>query len=333
MEKILDSSDGMDLTGGAYRAFWALELAHTLWQQIDTGITLDEIDGAFYWYICRWQEFDKLMEDVRNEGDGPDPEADARFAKFAMELPTASDAVYDTTHPQLRSALHLYWPSENTVLLPWFGQPTRQRMPGILCLGVTSSEWRGADVARAAEHEIGRTKARFPGIMEFDAVRARRESTMMLDFRFAEEDTLDLSHVYQAEVSEALKDEPFVFRAPSIVCRFSYPLPPPEIIAHAYDHEVINRHEWHKELNGYGARHNQTPEVAIRSWAIGIFVGAGLPFFNATKRFYDNLELEGFLSQPQWNSDRANLVARVPEAREYVYARRREHKTDEAKPS
>lgn len=99
------------------------------------------------------------------------------------------------------------------------------------------------------------------------------------------------------------------------------------MIAAAYDAIAIQHHRWHTQLFGYGAPQKQTVDVAIRTWAIGILIGAGIRQQDAIRQTFTRLELAGDLADAQWSVDRKNLIARVPEARPHLYSPKRKPKT------
>jgi hypothetical protein len=109
--------------------------------------------------------------------------------------------------------------------------------------------------------------------------------------------------------------------SPVVLCTVAYPLPPEGIIAAMYDAIAIEQHAWHTRLYGAGATMDPTIEVVIRTWTIGLLVGAGLEW-----RHIDRVTDEVFrqpVSSSGFQPQRDELVKRVPEAQPLVFQRPR----------
>jgi hypothetical protein len=94
------------------------------------------------------------------------------------------------------------------------------------------------------------------------------------------------------------------------------PLPPPSVIGFAYDAIVRKQHQWHQEL--LGSDTVQDKEVAIRTWATGLLLRDGLSFREASFAVQAHTNRTG-VSQNRFQQDRTRLIERVPEAEPYLF--------------
>jgi hypothetical protein len=170
-----------------------------------------------------------------------------------------------------------------------------------LHITVHSGTWTGADVDRevadSASHSRGRNLE--------DPVS---QATVRLRFRFLDGPTEDAVRV------------PFdrAERYPCILVIVEFPLPSPGTVAREYDAIVRDQKQWHLALPGATSR--QDKEVALRTWAVGLLVAAGVRFAVTMRDVCARGTLDE-VSQARFGQDRQRLVERVPEAAEYLFAR------------
>jgi hypothetical protein len=108
-------------------------------------------------------------------------------------------------------------------------------------------------------------------------------------------------------------------RFPYVEVVIHRPAPPPGTLACDYEQVVRGEKQWHLTLPGGGT--TQEKEVALRTWAVGLIMGAGIGFNAAMRQVCDRLDTPE-VSQACFTSDRRRLVERVPEARPFLYARK-----------
>jgi hypothetical protein len=112
------------------------------------------------------------------------------------------------------------------------------------------------------------------------------------------------------------RSEPLKFVQPHVVVTVAPPLPPAGTIAKLYDDIVLAQRQWHKDLAG--APTQQEKRVALRTWAIGLLVGAKRKTSYAISDVCEALG-ENWISEVQFTKDRRRLVERVPEAEQFLY--------------
>ncbi len=105
---------------------------------------------------------------------------------------------------------------------------------------------------------------------------------------------------------------------PYVEVRVSYPFPIDGVVASHYDTFVRERNQWHLLLRSGAKRQDRI--VAIRTWAVGLLMAGGQKFGDAMRLVHETADIEE-VSQPRFGQDRQRLIARVPEARPFLYAR------------
>lgn len=82
---------------------------------------------------------------------------------------------------------------------------------------------------------------------------------------------------------------------------------------------VIQTYRWNESLVGKETQGEK--QTAIRTWAIALLAAGGMKIRHAMNAVDDITEEES-PSETRFNVNRRELVARVPEARPFVYSRR-----------
>ena len=105
---------------------------------------------------------------------------------------------------------------------------------------------------------------------------------------------------------------------PYIHVSLSRPLPPEGPIGSLYDAVVRNQQQWHLQLPG--GESTQTKEVAIRTWATGLLMYGGEHHVDAQREVCSQTGL-GEVSQVSFWKDRNRILARVPAAKPCLYSK------------
>jgi hypothetical protein len=116
----------------------------------------------------------------------------------------------------------------------------------------------------------------------------------------------------QLHVTEGAINPPFVELAVPL------PLPPEGIIAREYE-AIVRGGGWHLDLAGEATR--QDPLTAVRTWAIGLLLWNGETAATAIPRVTGRLRITE-VSQQKFGQDRQVLLRRVPEAEDFLRAKR-----------
>jgi hypothetical protein len=299
------------------------DVARVTWSDRE-NITLDEVDGAFYWGVCRedltsaWQQQKKLVD--ADDLAGPD---DRRHLfnllhDIEMESPGAPQWS-DFPRFGMRSPITL---NTGSILadieIPTFDVGVRRKIGGAsgwVLVGVRNSLWTGDEV----EHQVLKVAQGRPDWLDQWIDRGGQEpgfgALSMVSFHFYDSNTLE----YQSLLTSGSR--PVTPETPVIVCSVRLPLPPKGTIAAIYDATVIGKHKWNTRLHGYGTGHNQTVDVAIRTWMIGLLMGTGVKFTEA-QREAESLFLAS-ITQTGFIQNRSFLVDRVPEAEPFLFQRKR----------
>lgn len=290
----------------------ALELSITLWEQRET-LTLDEVDGAFYWYVCRDEEIEAI-NDLWLEGK--DDESIAPLYALEAQFPNAESYLRGGYWPPMRGTLVSWEQNElSPIRAPSFSDERVIAMGFWLCLGITNSRMSGEDVEEIARQHRDHARASAP--QTFQVLESRSSQFVGMHFQLYPADSFRLAPEHR--VPEAVGDRDWRLKSPVVFCRLHYPFPPDGMIASAYEGIVRTQHRWHTELYGYGEGVRQEIEVAIRTWAIGLQVASGVRFNDALRTVETYLQTS--ISNPGFTEDRKRLVRRVPEAREFLYAK------------
>jgi hypothetical protein len=292
-------------------------------------VDLDTIDGEFYW---RWCRVDLLNQIEALRTRFPD--------RFLSDHPSEPDLSHEDdvlrgwldledAFAYLRQGMHfvnnfLSLEEEAGDLYP--GVVWRRLLDGervamraaetelrfqhpddhgtnMLSLKVFSGAWTGRDV----EAEIVRMVAYAERWQASDTAATQDQLRLRLTFAFGDE---------ARARSDAQGDGESRF--PYILVETPVALPPEGTIAREYDALVREKWGWHRSLPGGESR--QEKEVALRTWMLGLLMREGGTFNQAMSTIQTVLGLDG-IAQARFGQDRKQLIARVPEAKPYLYTR------------
>jgi hypothetical protein len=297
----------------------------------DDELDLDAIDGEFYWRCCRRDvhieaaKFAALITSINQEGIGTQPERIREQAeavgntinrllnRFEPENPHIGRLLFQReggTWTKLRDGRVISYPTgpKNPLgPIPIRGWEDR------IELRVLSNRWTGADVeARIIAYVAGPDSGygdwqKRPWL---EAESSTESAVVRVAFAFAPAGS--------QSIGLALHVEPPTLALPHVIVTVAPPFPPPGTIATLYDDIVLRQRRWHERLAGIPTR--QEKRVALRTWAIGLLVGAGRKTALAIREVSAILG-EDEISQVQFTEDRHRLVERVPEAQPFLYAK------------
>jgi hypothetical protein len=280
-----------------------LTLTAALTKNIDS-LTLDEIDGEYYWRICRDNMLGPLI-DLGAPFAPPGADGHTSFeevTKYLFDNKELANAYVTRVRPQFDEVPYHVW------LRLWDPNPIPLRPSDIwakdantvLEVRVYSRAWSGVDL----EAELAWRRNENPSWFGLDAP-----------------DTVSI-RMDVALVRDPQKGGRFYtfspYPIPVIEITLPFPLPSEGVAGRAYDAIVRDQQQWHLELPGGGTK--QEKEVALRTWAIGLLMAGGETFTEA-QREVDSLTGRSGVSQTRFQQNRKQLVERVPEAKPYLYAR------------
>lgn len=296
----MDSISDQDVT---------LQIAEMLWKR-RASITLDEVDGTFYWRKCRRADI---------------PSEFSMFDEFPLEnliaLHEESPDWFRWITPDQLPPMRPAWIRTMRGGTEYPNDPDRRRKhAGSLFVGIRSSSMNGADVANCVyqfDAEV-RDDPDYASMMpdpewpdDYDAVNIRAWLQQPGSFEFTEHPALRSRHY-----RDGLPTMPSPKLAfPFVLLEIHYPLPPQQVITAFYDAYVMERRQWHREL--VGSVNRQSLEVAIRTWAVALLMAAGRKHYLAMSDVCGRLGIDG-VSQPRYGQDRELLMRRVPELKKFI---------------
>lgn len=309
----------------------------------DDMLDLDAIDGEFYWRCCRKDFHADLAQALAllpNYGECEGYE-EALVTPQELEAEAAHErAQFEAFERAMKQLVIRYEPDDPLIEQHLYQQEgwdwirlregrmthypagpknilgTRLNMvEDRLELRVLSSRWTGKEVESRLRTHLDnpflgdRNRQQWTG-----ATPLTDQSVIRVAFEFAHagSEVVDFSRRWVEEWPAP------TLALPHVVVTVAPPFPPEGTIARLYDDIVLGHHRWHERLAGTPAR--QEKRIALRTWAIGLLVGAG----NNTARAINDVAAllgEGAISQVQFTEDRQRLVDRVPEAQPYLYAK------------
>jgi hypothetical protein len=305
-----------------------IQLRRLLLHLDDDDLDLDAIDGEFYWRCCRRDlhaEVEKLVALISAfDPDATGPLTPEERAQAEVLLSAIDEVVrrFEPEHPLIGHFLFgtgdWRWIRLRDGRLTSYragpqdrlGSPPPGEREDRVELRVLSNRWQGAEVEARLRSYLDEPNN---GL----SVRSLRrwfdpgeDVAVRVSFEFAPSGTIGRDDY-------PLRAPP-TFARPQIVVTMAPPLPPEGVIARLYDAVVIQTHHWPDRLPGSASR--QDTRLAARTWSIGLLVGAGQKTPYAISAVCDVLG-EDWVSPVQFTEDRHRLVARVPEAQPYLYAK------------
>jgi hypothetical protein len=267
-----------------------LALAKNLTDAIDS-MTLEEIDGEFYWRICHGD----LLEPVQRGMNGLETVDEVERLLDQLPLHVVESLARDE-RVRMREAFR--------PLLFTVEVPTKQianYVPRVE-IGIYSGDCKGDHLERLLVDWQRRWNLTPRG--------SDSSSQISVNFEFIL--VTDLPHP-ELEFFEESSDH-----VPVVVVIIHLPLPSEGVIGHAYDLIVRKERQWHLLLPGSGTK--QEKEVALRTWAIALLMAQGEHFMDANREIEARTGRFG-VSQARFGQDRERLIERVPEARPFLYVR------------
>ena len=281
-------------------------------------VDLNEIDGEFYWKICRDDIFGPLSGVAaayaprRAEGRIRIDEVDADLNELAMtDPPVAPRSPFLRDYFRVGKDL-----PEGVVRRLLYGVPIPMREPMFIFQDESVSGTQaliysrsviGDELDKGITAEINRYPARPRHRRDADSAGSADTVSLHIDFALVTDPD-----------SEQFPDLGDSNLLPFIVVTVPDPLPPEGVIARAYDAIVREQHRWHLDLPGSGTK--QEADVALRTWAIALLMAGGERFMDAQGEVELRTGHRG-VTQTRFGQDRARLIERVPEAEPYLYAR------------
>jgi len=296
-------------------------------------IDLDELDGEFYWRICRGEVFRSLSELTF--------EIAPRAAEGRTRIEQVyADLVLNAEQSELGRAqawafgsyvFHLRDQVPDFVfqrLLEGGRVPIREPISSVESFDdvgvnarVFSQRVSGDDLEQRITHHVDHGIA-FPGgrtmkrLRRQEATRSDTVSTstvsLAIDFTFVTEPLLPFVPLGYGPI-----------QLPFIHVAVRGPLPPAGVVGREYDAIVRGQLQWHLELPGPASRQEKT--TAVWTWAIGLLMAAGEDFYRARWDVEAQMNLPPENREPrrrQWfEKSRARLIERVPEAERHLYVR------------
>lgn len=303
-----------------------------------TTLTVDEIDGEFYWRRCMFYRslplaYLRLRVEAESAPDLTYGSAGVvsflriqaqRGRTYLAALATAAEFF---PYPVLRRLINDH---RVPMRAPLVTRDAHQGTPFRYTIRVTSGAWRGADVEAAlwdtVEHveRMGTERFRsgsgdagliFTDLPADDPTPEPRTgghlpgdpSTVHVEFRLV------------SAAPEEDAEPAWTRQVPYVEVRIYLPLPPEGVLARQYDAVVRDRQQWHLALPGTTGA--QDKEVALRTWAVGLLISDRRSFASAMREVHEAVGIPE-VSQACFTADRKRLLERVPEARPYVYARK-----------
>ncbi len=268
------------------------------------AIDTTDVDGEFYWRVARADFVDRITMLRSNPviGDRQDGLAiNSATADLWMEFWIPEPASW--AHLLFDATLHVREARVYTV------SAKTELADERLVVEVPSAGWTGKHVAeavrrRAAYDERHGARALEPPFRRTDGMELRITFAPLLEEKPARGgEGLPLRQRY-----EAIKVD--VWLLPD--------LPPPELVGQAYDAIVRGVRQWHRHMiDAPAASDKQTPRVAARTWVVGLLCHVGYTVAQALAF----AEIDAGLSSTTeggFRRERAKLVARVPEAADFL---------------
>lgn len=333
------------------------EVARDLWMELD-NLSLEVIDGTFYWKVCREQEITALRAAADNE-------------RLRDLIPASATPGFSWDRIPMRSAFT--WGRMSTV--------SRPQSLDYVQIGVRDSTWRGADVERACfqcfDNASSLVRPAFIAETRADFFTEKLLQLLPLSSPEPFRQAIELSLWNEGEFNETLswtsgeedrelQDQAIRGLADEIISReiertdaskmtdsqfqqwrsalitealvkavrSSVPAVPshygpfvmvtvtrpvpPPGVVAAYYDGIAIGRNQWNE-SLRGAKSRQNPITAIRTWTAGLLFGSGLSKAEAYEQASNCLEDTPYPDDSKRREDRKNLVRRVIEAKPFVY--------------
>jgi hypothetical protein len=330
-----------------------LALTKSLFDDLES-VTLNEVDGEFYWRICRDDLLEPLSQlaasiaphvlDARKRNDQFDDAQQHAIDEYRQELLRLDDETRERVlelHKMDLKAKELFSAGQPFAQqLPdfvWQHFSTRRRIPMRAPLRFDFIERGHAIEIRVFSRTL--TGAQLDAFIRDDHSRPYlprepepRSWAVLDDLERQEHGPQSVStvslHIDFALVNPSahspLKSPARLEDPPFIHIRMSRPVPPPGVISSMYDTIVRDWHKWHLELPGEESR--QELHTAIWTWAVFLLMKEQMDFYEARWAVEERTRAGPPKQPPTRNwfeKSRTKLIDRVPEAEEHLYPRQR----------
>lgn len=333
-----------------------LEALKEIWpQRFDNGLEVDQIDAFFYWGVCR-TGFGESVVDVIRKLDNEHPEwnaiSDLREAGTQESLPLTPDerklaiAYLRDMHQMGQIELEAMMEIPNFPSWLLGGRSMRMRdavfaRDGLDCnsertngkyqldrvhLGVLAGSWTGERVELVLRQRIALSRVEDPHWYERAEQDVNKSIIGKSNTRrvFFETSFHDKGDVFPYPLfqpgfrsNDGFMPRPVVLKTPLIAVSINYPLPREGIIATLYNASVVQTEGWNKLLIGKETEVER--HTVIRTWATALLQVSGMTLRDAMREV-ENITEES-TSDARFNANRLDLVARVPEAKPFVFSR------------
>lgn len=333
-----------------------LEALKEIWpQRFDDELEIDQIDGFFYWGVCRTGLRESVIDVIRKLDD-EHPEWNAILE---MREARNQDSIPLTPHErELASAflrdlaqigqIELDALTEIPNFSSWLTGSRSMRMRDAVfardnldCnavqanakyqldrvhLGVLAGSWTGERVERVLRQRIELSRAEDPHWYDRSEQTVNKgltgkKNTPRVFFETSFHDKGDAFPypLFQPGFwsNDGFMPKPVILTTPLIAFSINYPLPREGIIATLYNASVIQTEGWNKFLIGKETEVER--HTVIRTWAIALLAVSGMKLRDAMREV-ENITGES-TSDARFNVNRQKLIARVPEAKPFVFSR------------
>lgn len=317
-----------------------LDLTAQLWKE-QGNIELDQVDGTFYFHICRVEDIRRIID--KAESPRYHPRHTDEHLKSLM--PGYQDRVFEGQRPHIPERPSLRSAADFSAIL--YGgrvsadgtmierEQHKHAGLGWIRLGIRNRDWSGKRVEEAFRahpgvSEAGITKMPNPPYQDNEAIaiigaklyrggeyghklywNPEQEDPDSPPMFWNDDDELRI----RVDLSEPGWE--VIPWGPMVVVSVAEPLPAKGAIEAFYDADVIRERRWHEEL--LGGSNGQDVATAIRTWATALLIKTEMSHGVAIGHlhyFSNAIPEDKLVSETKYRRDLEKLLRRAPEARE-----------------